>query len=57
MNFKKLLALLLAVVMVFGLTACAISEETVELAADVALTIALGADGAVQQPVFREMLR
>jgi len=39
MIFKKLLALLLALLMVLGMTACAIDEETVELAADVALTL------------------
>jgi len=36
---KKIVSLLLAVLMIFGLTACAIDQETVDLAADVALIL------------------
>ena len=36
---KRLLSLLLVLLMVFGLTACAVDQETVELAAEVALAL------------------
>jgi len=39
MNFKKLLSLLLALVLVFGFAACSLDQQTVELAADVALAL------------------
>ena len=36
---KRILSLLLALLMVFGLTACSMDKETVELAADLAITL------------------
>lgn len=43
---KKIISLLLALLMLFSFTACSIDPETVELAADVALTLLEEADQA-----------
>jgi len=39
MKMKKLLSLLLALVMLFSFTACELDQETVDLAADVAIAL------------------
>ena len=39
MQFRKLLSLLLVVLMVLGFTACSIDQETVDLAADIAIAL------------------
>ena len=39
MRMRKLLSLLLVLLMVFGFTACSVDRETVELAADLAITL------------------
>ena len=46
MKLKKILSLLLAVLMLFSLTACSIDQETIDLAADVATVLLEEAESA-----------
>lgn len=46
MKLKKILSLLLAVLMLFSLTACTIDQETIDLAADVATVLLEEAESA-----------
>ena len=54
MNWKKILALLLTLALLLGLTACGVSEETVETASEVVSAVLEAAAETEEEPAESE---